>query len=271
MLRNVLCFSLIALLTPNAAHALELKNVRPMYGLPPLGAPRADAKCLPGDILFVSYDIEGLAFHKETGKANYMTSLEFIDAKGTQLFKRETPNEVVAQLGGTRMPGDLHVILGRNLAAGQYTVKLTVTDRIANESKSFTYPVELLPSAFGIVGVIAPAVGFPGQHYLAKFNLVDLGFDSKAKNVNATVGIRLLDDKNQQVSKEIVMQLPRDVPQGIDLQKENFVPIDFPVYLNRVGRFTIEVQAVDHVTKKKASLKLPLSVIDVGSLVGGGS
>src|SRR6202011_2333598 len=128
-----------------------IKNVRPSYG--PLGAAGNATKFLPGDVLWINYDIEGLTFDDKTGKASYETKLEFIDGKGMVLFERKTPNEVTAQLGGDRMPGDLHVIMGQNLDKGKYTVKLTVTDKLAKMSKSITYPVEVLPEAFGFVAV----------------------------------------------------------------------------------------------------------------------
>src|SRR5438094_45403 len=82
---------------------------------PPLGATRADTRCLPGDALFLSYDIEGLKFDDVSGKANYTTILELFDKDAKAVFDpKKTPNEVTAQLGGTRMPGELYLIMGRN-------------------------------------------------------------------------------------------------------------------------------------------------------------
>src|SRR5215212_5331551 len=135
--------------------ALELKNVRPSFG--PLGATRTDVKCLPGDVLFINYDIDDLKFDPKTGKANYSTILELIDENKKVVFQSATKNAPLSQLGGTRMPGDLHVVMGRNQKPGKYVVRLTVEDKLAKESKSFIYPFELEPQGFGMVGVTAPA------------------------------------------------------------------------------------------------------------------
>src|SRR5947209_13288743 len=127
MARFVATLAVLLALVPASAPALEFKNVRPSYG--PLGATRHDTKCLPGDILFISYEISGLKLDDKVKKAVYVTLLEVFDASnknpdGTAktIFKKETPNEVIPQLGGNTIPGDLHVIMGRNQTAGKYFV-----------------------------------------------------------------------------------------------------------------------------------------------------
>lgn len=249
---------------PGVASALELKNIRPCYGLP-LGAPRADAKCIPGDILFITYDIEGLSFDSKTGKANYVTTLELLDSKNKTVFEKKTPNETSPQLGGSRMPGDLHIITGRTLAPGKYNIRLTVNDRIANASKAFVYPFELLPQGFGFVGVTAPGVGFPGQNYVAQFALVDMALD-KNKQPLVDIMMRVLDETGaNQLTKPIYSSFPRDLPEEVNLEKENFIPLQFPIYLNRPGSFMIEVNAADKLSKKTIQLRYPLKVIEVPS------
>lgn len=248
---------------PGAANALELKNIRPCFG--PLGATRADVQCLPGDVLFITYDIEGLKFEDKTGRANYLTILELFDNNAKQVFKKETPNEVTNQLGGNRLPGDLHVIMGRSQAPGKYHVRLTVADRLSKETKSFVYSFELKPQGFGFIGVTAPAVGFPGQQYGASFAVVDMALDAK-KVPNVEVTMKILDETGQPVTTPIISKLPRDLPAEIDLAKENFVPMQFPIYLNRTGRFTIDISAVDVAGSKQASLRYPLTVLDLNAL-----
>jgi hypothetical protein len=262
-------FAALALLglVPGLSSALEIKNVRPSYG--PLGAPRTGTKFLPGDVLWINYDIEGLKFDDKTGKASYETKLEFLDSKGMQLFERKTPNEVIAQLGGTSMPGDLHVVMGQNLPAGKYTIKLSVTDNLTKDTKSVTYPVEVLPKGFGFVGVMAPTVGFPGQHYLAEFGLVGFELDKKGLP-NVEVTIRVLDSAQKPVTQPVKISLPNDIPQGVDVQKLQMVPLSYPLYLNRAGTFTIEIVANDKLSKKTTELRSPLHVLDLGSITGTG-
>jgi len=263
-MRLIASFALAALaFAAGSAHAVEIKNVRPCFG--PLGATRTDAQCLPGDFLFITYDIEGLKFDDKTGKANYLTILELFDNKAKQVFKKETPNEVSSQLGGNRMPGDLHVIMGRNQEPGKYHIRLTVADRLSKETKSTVYSFDLKPQGFGMIGVTAPAVGFPGQHYIASFAIIDMALDAK-KAPNVDVTMKILDEAGQPVTTPIISKLPRDLPMDLDLGKENFVPMQFPIYLNRAGRFTIDITAVDAAGSKTATVRYPLTVLDIGAL-----
>jgi hypothetical protein len=267
MRRTIAAIALFCLLS-GLAPALEIKNVRPSYG--PMGASRTATKFLPGDVLWINYDIDGLTFDKKTDKASYETKLEFFDAKGTQLLERKTPNEVTAQLGGSQFPGDLHVIIGPKLDPGKYTVKLTVTDKLARESKSITYPIEVLPPAFGFVAVTAPGLGLPGQHYLAEFGVVGFKLDDKKKEPNVEVTIRVLDSSQKPVTRPVQSIFPRDLPGDAVLEKLQFVPVTFPLYLNRPGHFYIDITAVDkNAGNKQIQLRYPLQVLDLGVMTGG--
>lgn len=255
-------------LVPAVAVSLELKNVRATFG--PSGAARPDNKFLPGDYLFMTYEIDDLGLDPKTGKARYVTTLEVVDAKGESVFKKDTPVEAEPMLGGSVLPGDLNVIMGRDQKPGKYQVKLTVTDRVSKQTKNFTYPFELLPKGFGMVGVAAQVVGVPGQQYQAMFNLTDLGLDGK-KQPNVEVTMRILEEGSKKpVVKPVVSVLPRDLPEDIDLQKANFVPMQFPIYLNRPGSFVLEVDANDKVSQKRATLRIPLTVIDLNKISGRG-
>jgi hypothetical protein len=263
--RFLLASALLALIG-TASPALELKNVRPSFG--PLGATRTDVKCLPGDVLFINYDIDGLKFDEKNGKANYTTILELIDSNNKVIFRKDTPNQTISQLGGTRMPGDLHVVMGRNQTPGKYTVRLTVDDKLAKENKSFIYPFELQPAGFGMVGVTAPAVGFPGQHYMCQYALTDMKLDKENGKPNVIVGHRILDkDGKTAVAFPVVFSFPKDLPDEVDLSKNNFHLMQFPIYLNRPGQFMIEIVAEDKNSNKRVELKYPLTVLD---FTGGG-
>jgi hypothetical protein len=261
IMNRLLVIALFALgFLPNLVDAVEIKNIRPCYA--PFGATRLEAKCLPGDALFLTYDIENLTL--KDGKASYVTTLELLDDKGKAIFKKETENNVVPQLGGARMPGDLHVIMGSAQPAGRYAIKLTVNDVFGKDAKAFQYNFDVLPPRFGFVGVSAPAIGFPGQHYVTGFALVNLAIDPKNKQPNAEVTIRVYDEKDKaKAISEVKMLLPRDMPENTDLDKANFVPLTYPIYLNRVGRYNIEILAHDKHGNAKAELRYPLTVVDV--------
>ena len=246
------------------ASALELKNVRPSYG--PLGAHRADTNCVPGDSLFMTYDIEGLKVDDKTVRANYLTTLELIDSNNNVAFKKDTVNNVNLPLGGSRMPGDLIVFLGSNQKPGKHKVRLTVKDNLAKQTKSFEYAFNVVPPEFSFVGVSAKTVGFPGENYVATFAIVDMTLNAK-KQPDVDITMRVYDAASKNpVAPQILSNLPKDLPDEIDLKKENFVPMQFPIYLNRPGTFIIEVLAQDKLTKKTIQLRYPLTVLDSAAL-----
>jgi hypothetical protein len=258
----LLLAGLVAL--PSSAQALELKNIRPAHG--PLGATRQGSKFLPGDYLFITYEIDGLKVDAKN-KASFVTLVEVFDAKKMAVFKKETANVVVPDLGGSRIAGDFHVIMGTDRPPGQYKARLTVKDVIGNDIKSFEHPFELLPKDFGIVGVMAPAVAFPAQPYMLQYNIVELALDA-AQKPNAKREIKILDETGKLVATPVVHNYPADLPEGIDLKKSNFIPVDFPLFPNRPGRFTIEVTVVDNLSKRNASVRYPLTVLDIGAIAG---
>jgi hypothetical protein len=81
--------------------------------------------------------------------------------------------------------------------------------------------------------------------------------------------MRVLDaNGTQQMTAPINTNLPKDMPAELNLDKENFIPMQFPIYLNRAGRFTIEVEATDKAANKQTKLYYTLNVIDIDSVIG---
>ena len=118
------------------------------------------------------------------------------------------------------------------------------------------------------MGVTAPAIGFPGQHYVASFALVNMKLDTKNKP-DVEVIMRVLDDSGTMpMTKPINTFLPKDMPPDLKLDKENFIPMQFPIYLNRAGRFTIEIEAIDRAGNRQSKLRYKLNVLDIDRLIG---
>lgn len=258
------CLPLLALLVvPAVADAVEIKNFRPCYAPVYLGTERKGDKLLPGDVLFATYDIVGLKTDEKTGKGSIVTVVELFDANAKPLFPaQETPSEPAFHLGGARVPSDLHLQMGRNQKPGKYRLRLTVQDRLANKVASHIHSFELLPPSFGIGAVVAPSIGYPGLPYATQFALFDLTLDAE-KKPNVEVVMQVLDDSGKPVSRPVTTTLPNDLPVGTDLQAENLVPLRYPIFLNRPGRFTIDIHAKDINGKKEARLTYPLTVLDL--------
>ncbi len=251
--------SMLALATWLAApaQALELKNIRMAYGAG--GAPRTDNKFLPGDIMLVTYDIDGLTVDK-AGKVSYEGVMEIFDSKKTRISSKNIPlQEVVLQLGGNSIPGDLTVTMGSDQPPGIYTVKLTVTDKVAKKSAPLTRQFELLKTGYGIIRLGAPAYGVPGQHYPLAFFLVNSPLDKKTKLPMADIIMRVFEEgKKGEAARPVVTSLPAQLPADVDVQ---IIPVQFSIYLNRPGRFTVEIEVQERLTNKKLKVPLPLTVI----------
>ena len=233
----------------------------------------------------MTFDIDGLSFNQSTGKASYETTLELwssggVDKNGVKVdpkvvFNKTTPAEVPALMGGsTRLPGDLHMIMGTKQAPGRYTLRLIVKDLTSKSQTYYDHPFNLLPQGFGLVGVTAPAIGFYGQHYSCGFALVNMGgLDEKIPGKpNVDIVMRILDQNGKDLMNPIKTFLPADLPKDkdgkdIDLNKENFLPMQFPIFLNRPGRFIVEIEAVDKIAKQQAKLRYNLTVVDVDTIV----
>ena len=262
----ILSLVLISLLS-GLSSALEIKNVKMTYG--PLGAPRTVNSFLPGDLIFMTFNVDGLSFDQKTGKANYETKLELRksgdDANGVKqeskvVFEKTTPAEVSVLLGGTELPGDLHLIMGDDQPPGRYDLRLIVTDKTNNKQTHFEHSFELLKKGFGLVGITAPAIAFYGQDYACGFALVNMKLDSRGKP-SADITMRVLDRKGTPLMKPIITSLPADMPAEVDLTKENFLPMQFPIFLNRSGRFIMEIEAVDKLGKQQSKLRYNLTVV----------
>ena len=83
--------ALTTVMTLAPAQGLELKNVRTTYGI--LGETRKDDKILPGDVIILAFDIEGLKA-QANGKVEYSMGMEFSKLKAAKpVFKRD-PTEL---------------------------------------------------------------------------------------------------------------------------------------------------------------------------------
>ncbi len=87
------------------------------------------------------------------------------------------------------------------------------------------------------------------------------------KQPDVDIAMRIYDATGKNlVTPQILSNLPRDMPEEVDLKKTNFVSMQFPIYLNRAGNFIIEIVAQDKLGKKNIQLRYPLTVLDVSTL-----
>ena len=106
-------------LAPGQAGDLQLSNPRATFGR--LGPTRPDKKFLPGDVYFVTFDIEGLKF--DGGNAQYGMKMDLFDPSGKPMFKSlDQPNTLFTIQGGGRVTSDAHAVIQTDTKPGEYTL-----------------------------------------------------------------------------------------------------------------------------------------------------
>src|SRR5262245_42235012 len=145
-------------MTPGQGGGLNLINPRVTYG--ELGSPRPDNKLLPGDIFFLSFDIEGIKVNDE-GRVKYGMAMEVTDSAGKSIFaQKPVERDDFLPLGGTKLPARAFVSIGVDQAPGKYTCKVTVTDMAEKGkevTKTLTQEFEVTARGFGIVQLYTAA------------------------------------------------------------------------------------------------------------------
>jgi hypothetical protein len=258
---------LAALVTAGAQDApLEIANAHATYGY--LGAkhPAVDAR-LPGDIIYFSFDIKNMKLD-DAGRASYSLLVEVTDEKKLMIFK-QGPTNAIAQnyLGGNSLPCSAHLEIPIDSVPGVHHFKVTVTDRNSNKSVSLERTGKILPVSFGIVRVgtfadreakvPAAPVGVIGESIYLSFAPVGFARDKATKQPDLHVAMRVLDDKGQPTfAKPLTGVINKEVPESLKV-----MPMQFGITLNRVGNFTVELEATDKISGKTAKVTLPLKVL----------
>jgi hypothetical protein len=239
--------------------ALDIKNVRATYG--PFGAPRPANKMLPGDVFIINFEIANLTIDPKNGATKYSMTFQVLDPKGKEVINETTNKGIVVGLGGNTVQEMVTVILGVDQTPGKYTAKVTITDAANKTKQTLTQEVELLKPDFGFIHIQAPTFGLKGQDYAVQYALVGWMRDKKGAP-KITLTFRVLDDKNKPtLTDPIVNKIPDDLP-GFKADKQELITLFSPILLNRAGRFTVEIEALDELSKKSAKFSYPLTVVD---------
>jgi hypothetical protein len=262
--------------TPAQAGQLELKNARVTYGI--LGQERKDTAYLPGDMVILAFDIEGLKV-AANGQVRYKMNMELTNAKGDSKYKTEPELTVaVNTLGSTRLPAFAMTAIGTDTEPGEYTMTVTVSDE-SNPKVPAKLPrkFQVKKPQFGIVrsgfhtviyndkgGVVgaqnAPPVGVPGQNLMFSFTV--LGFELKGDKMEPNVSVTM---EIQDESGKAVLDKPfTGEAKNIDdeAKKLRVIPFQLPIQLNRSGKFKVVVTAEDKHTGKTAKETLDLTVVE---------
>lgn len=269
VMRNLVCCALLVgfLGTTTSVQAVEIKNLRLTTG--PNGSVRPGKTFLPGDLLFLSFDVSDLSVDAKNGKIAYQTLMEITNSKNEKVFNQKTATREVRLMQGGTLPTYVFTLFGDEQPADKYSLKLTVTDQLTKKSSSSVYQFEIKPKSFGLVQPVAPGVAFLGQDIGVSFALIGMERDDKGMpDVDITLQV---EDKfgGKAYPKEIKFNTS-DVhnPPATDLTKTVIVPMQIPLFLNKKGSLTIKIRAMDKLSNRVASLELPLIVLDAAEFTG---
>jgi len=245
---------------------LKLSNVRLTIG--ELGGPRPTSKLIPGDVLFIGYDINGLTIDGD-GTAKYKMSMEVKDGAGKAIFKQD-PRELVdfVPLRGNSIPARAFITIGLDQDAGNYTCTIKVEDpKVKGKEDTVTVKFEVTKREFGIVAVFtshdergtfaAPTTGVVGQTVFVQFSVATFQRDPKTKQPNIELQFQLTDDKGTPT-----LMKPRTHIQdsGVEATDGAF-GMRFPVFMSRPGKFIVKLSATDKVSNKTVTYDLPLTIL----------
>jgi hypothetical protein len=250
-------------LLPQQTGQLALVNGRTTYGAP--GLPRTDPRLLPGDQLVVVFDIEGVTVDP-AGKVRYTTAVELTDSKGKVLFKQDPrPQETVAALGGSRVPGMVVLDVGLDQPPGEYAVKVTVSDRAGKGTASLSRAFQVLPPGFGLVRLTTtgdPEGQFPtsvfqtGGSLWINTGVVNFERDRDTGQPDVAIELRVLDENGKPTTAQPFQAVVNNkAPANV-----RFLPVQFLLPLNRPGTFTIGLKATCRLSKKSETLSMPIKV-----------
>lgn len=252
-------------LAPAQPAALTLANVRMTVG--ELGPTRKGTALVPGDILFVAYDIEGLSMDPD-GTTRYTMAMEVSDAAGKSVFKQD-PRELTdfVPLRGNKLPARAFVTIGLDQDAGNYACKMTVTDPKTKATGTLAVKFEVVKARFDVVAVhttfdergevSAPTTGMVGQTIFVQFSLASFARDVKTKQPNVELQFEVMDDQG----KPTLGQPRKHVQDSGVGEKAGAFGMRFPLFMSRPGKFTVRVSAADKVANKAAVYELPVTIL----------
>jgi hypothetical protein len=256
-------------LAPAQAGQLELKNPRFTFGI--LGQERKETDFLPGDMVVLAFDIEGLKI-EDDGRVQYSTSLELFDHKKKQVVFKKDPQQmmVVNTLGGSRVPAIALTNIGTDTEAGDYTMTVEVKDIKGKTVEfgiirpGFVYS-NLNEEEAGTRTTMAPPLAVPGQNLFFHFSLtgyklaVNKASDKEEPNVEVTMVV-------QDESGKPVLEKPftgKATELSKELRELKFIPFQIPIQVNRNGKFKIVLEAKDVNGGKTVTQTFDLRVVEV--------
>jgi hypothetical protein len=264
MVRMMLAVAVAGILAAAARAELEVKDVQVCNG--PLGPKRKTLDTYPFDEVFVRSVIVG-AKADDKGKVSITKTVELIDPQGKVLVNQKQDVGGVLALGGDTFLDTTSFNLGGGVAPGEYAVKVTLKDNLADKAVTVERKLTCKPAKFALVAAAffydakgqtpAPCGGLVGQ--ALHFRLRAIGFDNTQAEINAIMSVHVLDARGKDVLPAPFTTEVRSNDAEV-VKKVTNVTLNGSLALNRPGDFTLRVVFTDRLKKKDATFEAPLHV-----------
>lgn len=260
---------LIAALSLNAVEPalgqLKIVDVFACYG--PRGPERKSLEAVAGDRVFFGFGVEGVQTDAE-GKFDCLMELEIRDAGGAVLLKQQQPLRDTLALGGGSFPASSNLQFGPESPPGDYTLKTTVTDKLAKRSASFERTVTCKKSELAITNLVLfqdkegklPSSGTVVLGQQLHFRLLAVGFDRTKPQLKQVMLVQTLDKEGRELA-------PKPIRVEVSVNDANVIATTPGVTFNgtlgmhRAGEFQIRLTLIDDVSERKTELLVPIKVV----------
>jgi hypothetical protein len=204
----------------------------------------------------------------------YVLHLELTGPGDKVIFRQKLPEFVqVRVMGNTKVRQALHIALPEDAVPGNYRLQIRVEDSQNPDAKpaSQSLQFKVVPQEFGIVHfqlysiytpqvqLPCPGVGVVGQivHVTA---IVLRGKKGQPDQLwNLDVEMHLLDEQGKPLAGSFpVIGQFRKIPGDLD-----YLDVRFDLPVQKAGKFTIAIQAVEPGTGRSAKLLVPFQAIDL--------
>jgi hypothetical protein len=267
MIRTALALVVVVLSATPALAKLEIVNIQPRHGY--LGPERKSLDFYPYDEVFFRFQLTGVKLDKDELVQAEMT-VQLLDAKGKDVLPN--PGEKYALGGATDLGGDstfgfATVRLDERTPPGDYTLTVTVKDRVSGEQASFRRKLTYKKPEFALItprffhdptgSVPAPMGGLLGERLF--YGFVVIGFEGMPDQAKVEVKLEVLDAKGKAVLSRVIRSLPLD-KETEPAKRPKLLGYWGELALFRTGDFTLRITAMDKATKKTATFEAPLHV-----------
>jgi hypothetical protein len=264
MVRCLLAASLILALSVPAFAELKIVGIKARHGRQ--GPERKSLDITPGDELIITFNVTGL---RAAAKTDLETFFRVTNADGKVVAENKSTQKDTLAFGGGQVPWSIAIGIGLDTPPGKYTVAVTFTDKIHNESATFERTMTVGTPTFAIV---RPRLSYDEaartdagtNHLLGNYvfyRLLAVGFDRSMKKYDVTMVVNCLDDKGTELMPApLVVNVKSDNEQMVKAASD--ITFNGRILCNRTGTFRLRIVVTDNVTKKSATFESPLTVTE---------